>query len=77
MNQAEYRLQGTEAHLGPGGEVFALCYSMVRTWGLVEFEADLPVEFSPSLLRVGVRRRALVSWAPVPVDGIPQMGCGC
>ena len=54
MNQAEYRLQGTEvreaelvllatpseqAHFGPAGEVFALCYGMVRTWGLVEFEA--------------------------------------
>ena len=43
---------------------------MVRSWGLV----DLPVEFSPSLLRVGMKQRALVSWAPVPVDGIPQLG---
>ena len=42
--------------------------------GLVDFEADLPVEFSPSLLRVGVRYRTLVSWAPVPVDGILQLG---
>ena len=45
MNQAEYRLQGTEvreaelvllatpseqAHFGAGGEVFARCYGMVR-----------------------------------------------
>ena len=35
---------------------------------------DLPVEFSPSLLQVGVRQRALVGWAPVPVDGVPQLG---
>ena len=89
MNQAEYRLQGTEvreaelvllatpseqAHFGAGGEVFAMCYGLVRTWGLVGFEVDLPVEFSPSLLRVGVRHRAQVSWVPVPVDGFPQMG---
>ena len=89
MNQAKYRLQGAEvreaelvllatpseqAHFGPGGEVVARCYGMVRTGGLVDFEADLPVEFSPSLLRVGVRYRALVSWAPVPVDGILQLG---
>ena len=35
---------------------------------------DLPVEFSPSLLHVGMKQRALVSWAPVPVDGVPQLG---
>ena len=51
-----------------------MCYGMVRTWGLVDFQIDLPVEFSPSLLRVGVRQRALVCWAPVPVNGIPQLG---
>ena len=45
-----------------------------QTWDLVGFEVDLPVEFSPSLLRVGVKHRALVSWAPVPVDGVPQLG---
>ena len=89
MTQAAYRLQGAEAreaelvllstpseqaHFGRGGEVFARCYGMVRTWGVVDFEVDLPVEFSPSLLRVGVKRRALVSRAPVPVDGVPQLG---
>ena len=41
---------------------------------MVDFEVDLPVEFSPSPLRVGVKHRALVSWAPVPVDGLPQLG---
>ena len=35
---------------------------------------DLPVEFSPALLQVVVRHRALVRWAPVPVDGVPQLG---
>ena len=89
MNQAEYRLQGAEvreaelvllatpseqAHFGAVGEVFARCYGMVRTWDLVGFAVDLRVEFSPSLLRVGVKHRALVSWAPVPVDGVPQLG---
>ena len=89
MNQAEYRSQGTEvceaelvllstpseqAHCGPGGEVFPMCYGIVRTWNVVDFEVDLPVEFSPALLRVGVRHRALVSWAPVPVDGVPHLG---
>ena len=63
-----------QAQFGEDGEVFARCYGMVRTWGLVEFEVDLPVEFSPSLLRVGMKQRALVSWAPVPVDGVPQLG---
>ena len=89
INQAEYRSHAAEiqqvelvllatpseqAHFGPGGEVFARCYGMVRAWGLVDFEVDLPVEFSPLLLRVGVRHRALVSWVPVPVDGVPQLG---
>ena len=89
MNQAEYRLQSAEvreielvllatpseqAHFGMGGEVFPMCYGMVRTWGLVDFEIDLPVEFSLALLRVGVKHRTLVSWAPVPVDGVPQLG---
>ncbi len=89
MTQAEYRLQGAEiqevelgllagrgeqAQLGEGGEVFARCYGMARSRGLVAFEVDLPVEFSPALLQVGVRQRALVSWAPVPVDGLPQLG---
>ena len=89
MNQAEYRLQGADiqevelvllatpseqAHFGEGGEVFARCYGMARSRGLVDFEVDLPVQFSPSLLRVGVKHRALVSWAPVPVDGVPQLG---
>ena len=62
-----------QARFGEGGEAFARCYSMVRSWGLVDLEVDLPVEFSPSLLRVGVKQRALVSWAPVPVDGVPQL----
>ena len=76
MNKAEYRSRATEireaelvllstpgeqAQFGEGGEVFASCYGMVRSWGLVGFEVDLPVEFSPSLLRVGVKQRALVS----------------
>ncbi len=89
MFKAEYRSEGADiwevelvllstpseqARLGEGGEVFARCYGMVRSWGLVDFEVDLPVEFSPSLLRVGVKQRALVSWAPVPVDGVPQLG---
>ena len=52
----------------PGG------YGRARTWDLVDCEADLPVGFSPSLLRVGVKYRALASWEPVPVDGIPQLG---
>ena len=47
---------------------------MAKAGGLVDFEVDLPVEFSPSLLQVDVRHRALVSWAPVPVDGVPQLG---
>ena len=63
-----------QAHFGEGGEVFARCYGMVRAWDLVDFQVDLPVEFSPSLLRVGVKQRALVCWAPVPVDGVPQLG---
>ena len=63
-----------QAQFGESGEVFARCYGMVRAWGLVGFEVDLPVEFSPSLLRVGVKQRALVCWAPVPVDGVPQLG---
>ena len=63
-----------QAQFGEGGDVFARCYGMVRSWGLVDFEVDLPVEFSPSLLRVGVKQRALVSWASVPVDGVPQLG---
>ena len=42
--------------------------------GVGGFDVDLPVEFSPALLQVGVRRRALVSWAPIPVYGIPQLG---
>ena len=50
---------------------------MVRSWGLVDFQVDLPVEFSPSLLRVGMKQRALVSWAPVPVDGILAVGAAC
>ena len=54
--------------------MLARCYGMVRSWGLVGFEVDLPVEFSPSLLRVGVKQCALVIWAPVPVDGVPQLG---
>ncbi len=89
MNQAEYRVQVAEvrevelvllatpseqARFGPDGEVFPMCYGIARTCGAVDFEVDLPVEFSPSLLRVGVRHRALVSWAPVPVDGLPQLG---
>ena len=89
MNQAEYRLPGAEvreaelvllatpseqAHFGMGGEVFARCCVMIRMRGLVDFEIDLPVEFSPALLRVGVGQRALVSWAPVPVDRVPQLG---
>ena len=88
MNQAEYRSRATEireaelvlrfmpseqAHFGAGGEVFARCYGMVRLWDLVDFQVDLPVEFSPSLLWVGVKQRALVCWAPVPVDGVPQL----
>ena len=63
-----------QAQFGEGGEVFARCYGMVRSRGLLDFEVDLPVDFSPSLLRVGVKQRALVSWAPVPVDGVPQLG---
>ena len=89
MFKAEYRSEGADiwevelvllstrseqARFGEGREVFARCYGMVRSWGLVDFEVDLPVEFSPSLLRVGVKQRALVSWAPVPVDGVPQLG---
>ena len=89
MATAEYRSEGADirevelvllstpseqAQFGEDGEVFARCYGMVRSWGLVEFEVDLPVEFSPSLLRVGMKQRALVSWAPVPVDGVPQLG---
>ena len=77
MNQAEYRSRATEIRddeLGEGGGVFARCYGMVRVWDLVDFQVDLPVEFSPSLLRVGVKQRALVCWAPVPVDGVPQLG---
>ena len=46
---------------GPGG-------------GLVGFEVDLPVEFSPSLLHISVKQRGLVSWALVPVYGVPQLG---
>ena len=51
---------------GPGG-------------GLVGFEVDLPVEFSPSLLHIAtaissVKQRGLVSWALVPVYGVPQLG---
>ena len=42
--------------------------------GAEDFQVDLPVEFSPSLLRVGVKQRALVGWVPVPVDGVPQLG---
>ena len=90
MNQAEYRLQGTEvreaelvllatpseqAHFGAGGEVFAKCYGMVRVWGMVDFQVDLPVEFSPLLLRVGVKQRALVCWAPVRWRGFRSWGC--
>ena len=89
MVNAEYRSQGADirevelvllstpseqAQFEEGGEVFARCYGMARSRGLVDFEVDLPVEFSPSLLQVGVRQRALVSWAPVPVDGVPQLG---
>ena len=89
MNQAEYRSRAAEileaelvllstpseqAHFGEGGEVFARCYGMVRVWGLVDFRVNLPVEFSPSLLRVGVKQLALVGWAHVPVDGVPQLG---
>ena len=89
MATAEYRSEGADirevelvllstpseqAQFGEGGEVFARCYGMVRSWGLVEFQVDLPVEFSPSLLHVGMKQRALVSWAPVPVDGVPQLG---
>ena len=89
MDQAEYRVQGAEvrevelvllatpseqAHFGPDGEVFPMCYGIARTRGVVDFEVDLPVEFSPSLLRVGVRHRVLVSWVPVPVDGLPHLG---
>ena len=86
MTRTEYRLQGadiqevelvllaTPSEQAQFGEVLARCYGMVRSWGLVDFEVDLPVEFSPSLLRVGVKQRALVSWAPVPVDGVAQLG---
>ena len=35
---------------------------------------NLPVEFSPSLLRVGNKQRALISWTPVLVSGVPQLG---
>ena len=63
-----------QAQFGEGGEVFARCYGMVRSWGLVDFEVDLPVEFSLSLLHANAEQRALVSWAPVPVDGVPQLG---
>ena len=53
MNQAEYRLHSAEvgeaelvlmatpseqAHFGPVGDVFALCYGMARRWGVVDFE---------------------------------------
>ena len=63
-----------QAQFGAGGEVSPRCYGMARLWGLVGFEVDLPVEFSPSLLQVGMKHRALVSWAPVPVDGVPHLG---
>ena len=66
-----------QAQFGEDGEVLTRCYGMVKSWGLVDFEVDLPVEFSPSLLRVGMKQRALVSWAPVPVDGVPQYGAAC
>lgn len=77
VREAELVLLATpseQAHFGAGGEVFAECYGMVRVWGMVDFQVNLPVEFSPLLLRVGVKQCALVCWAPVPVEGVPQLG---
>ena len=40
----------------------------------MDFEVNLPVEFSSLLLQIGEKQRALVRWAPVPLDGVPQLG---
>ena len=49
---------------------------MVRSEGLVEFEVDLPVESSPSLLQAGMRQRAPVRWAPLSRwTGFRSWGC--
>ena len=52
-----------------------MCYGIARTRGVVDFEVDLPVEFSPSLLRVGVRHRVLVSWRQSRGTGFRTWGC--
>ena len=44
-----------QAHFGEGGAVFAICYGMARSWGVVDFQVGLFVEFSPSLLHVGMK----------------------